>query len=84
MRNVTLLLLFCTLTLTASAQSSQPVMKIGGTVRGKYEYQTEDKKGRFEVRTARVNVYGLKTDCADVIVPAASIFIHIAAISNAT
>lgn len=58
MRNVTLLLLFCALTLTASAQSSQPVMKIGGTVRSKYEYQTEDKKGRFEVRTARVNVTG--------------------------
>lgn len=33
-------------------------VKIGGTIRGKYEYQTSDKKGRFEVRTARVNVSG--------------------------
>ena len=33
-------------------------VKIGGTIRSKYEYQTSDKKGRFEVRTARVNVSG--------------------------
>ena len=32
--------------------------KIGGTVRAKYEYQTEEGKGRFEVRTARINVTG--------------------------
>ncbi len=42
----------------AMAQDSQPTMKIGGTLRGKYEYQTEEKEGRFEVRTARVNVAG--------------------------
>lgn len=40
------------------AAAAQGNMKIGGTLRGKYEYQTQDKKGRFEVRTARVNVSG--------------------------
>lgn len=33
-------------------------MDIGGTIRSKYEWQTQDKEGRFEVRTARVNVSG--------------------------
>lgn len=42
-----------------------------------------DKLRKMSVEE-RMNVYGLKTDRADVIVPAASIFIHIAAISNAT
>ena len=32
--------------------------QIHGTLRGKYEYQTEDKKGRFEVRSARVSISG--------------------------
>lgn len=32
--------------------------KIGGTIRAKYEYQTEEGEGRFEVRTARINVSG--------------------------
>ncbi len=32
--------------------------KIGGTIRAKYEYQTEEGEGRFEVRTARINVAG--------------------------
>lgn len=41
----------------SSAQTAGK-MSMGGTIRGKYEYQTEDKKGRFEVRTARVNVSG--------------------------
>ncbi|MCD8290821.1 MAG: OprO/OprP family phosphate-selective porin [Prevotella sp.] len=31
---------------------------IHGTLRGKYEYQTQEKEGRFEVRTARVSVDG--------------------------
>ncbi|KGF44793.1 hypothetical protein HMPREF0647_05540 [Prevotella bivia DNF00320] len=30
--------------------------QIHSTLRGKYEYQTEDKKGRFEVRFARVSI----------------------------
>ena len=33
-------------------------MSIGGTIRSKYEYQTEEGEGRFEVRTARINVAG--------------------------
>lgn len=33
-------------------------MKLGGTIRGKYEYQTGEREGRFEVRTARLNVVG--------------------------
>ncbi len=33
-------------------------LSINGTVRGKYEYQPQDKKGRFEVRTARISVSG--------------------------
>lgn len=32
--------------------------KIGGTLRSKYEYQTEEGEGRFEVRTARINISG--------------------------
>lgn len=32
--------------------------QIHSTLRGKYEYQTEDKKGRFEVRSARVSISG--------------------------
>ena len=29
-----------------------------GTIRGKYEYQTEENKGRFQVRNARISVDG--------------------------
>ena len=32
--------------------------QLHGTLRGKYEYQTQDRAGRFEVRTARVSVTG--------------------------
>lgn len=39
-------------------EQTERTMKIGGTLRGKYEYQTEEKQGRFEVRTARVSVSG--------------------------
>lgn len=41
--------------LSASAQAD---MKIGGTIRAKYEYQTNEKEGRFQVRNARINVNG--------------------------
>ena len=37
-------------------KSYKPI--IHGTVRGKYEYQTEESEGRFEVRNARVSVEG--------------------------
>ena len=32
--------------------------KIEGTIRGKFEYQPDDQKGRFEVRTARFSLTG--------------------------
>lgn len=50
--------LFLLIAATSSGQEFLKSMKIGGTLRGKYEYQTEDKEGRFEVRNARVNVSG--------------------------
>ena len=39
-------------------ESFDKTPKIGGTIRSKYEYQTEEGEGRFEVRTARINVTG--------------------------
>ncbi len=57
-------LLFVTLALCAcqfaSAQKEKVDLtpNIHGTLRGKYEYQTQEKEGRFEVRTARVSVDG--------------------------
>lgn len=36
--------------------------QIHGTIRAKYEYQPEDNKGRFEVRTARVSISGNLSD----------------------
>ena len=39
-----------------NARDYTPV--IHGTVRGKYEYQPEDKAGRFQVRNARVSISG--------------------------
>lgn len=45
----------------AYAQDSTNVHKllqIGGTIRAKYEYQTSEEEGRFEVRNARINVSG--------------------------
>ena len=38
----------------ATAQQFTP--EIHGTIRGKYEYQTEEGEGRFEVRNARISV----------------------------
>ena len=47
------------LCVVASAQDSIDYRpQIHGTLRGKYEYQTQDNAGRFEVRTARVSVTG--------------------------
>ena len=39
------------------AQETSPV-NIHGTIRSKYEYQTEEGEGRFEVRNARISVDG--------------------------
>ncbi len=51
----TFILLLC---LCAAAVAEAQTVKVGGTLRGKYEYQTQEKEGRFEVRTARFNVSG--------------------------
>ena len=48
-------LLACT-ALRAGDTDLTPV--INGTVRGKYEFQPEDKAGRFQVRNARVSISG--------------------------
>ena len=42
--------------MNVTAQSFTP--EIHGTIRGKYEYQTRENEGRFEVRNARVSVAG--------------------------
>lgn len=34
------------------------LVEVHGTIRSKYEYQTEEGEGRFEVRNARINVEG--------------------------
>ncbi len=43
--------------------TTQPT--INGTIRGKYEYQPQDAKGRFEVRTARISATGSITEKVD-------------------
>lgn len=57
--------LLCLAGATASAQTASTIQKetdypvnIHGTIRSKYEYQTEDNAGRFEVRNARISVDG--------------------------
>ena len=47
--------------MSAMAQDVDLTPKIGGTIRSKYEYQTEDGEGRFEVRNARINITGKVT-----------------------
>lgn len=46
---------------TLFAQSPY-IPNIHGTIRAKYEYQTEEGEGRFEVRTARVSIDGKVVD----------------------
>jgi len=47
-------------TTQASAQNEEVDLtpQVHGTIRGKYEYQTEEGEGRFEVRNARVSITG--------------------------
>lgn len=47
--------------MSAMAQDVDLTPKIGGTIRSKYEYQTEEGEGRFEVRNARINITGKVT-----------------------
>lgn len=42
--------------MAASAQDYKP--EVHGTIRGKYEYQTEEGEGRFQVRNARFSLSG--------------------------
>lgn len=54
-----ILTLMLVVAMMVSAQDSVSLApKLHGTLRGKYEYQTSEGKGRFEVRTARVSVAG--------------------------
>lgn len=39
-------------------EKTMPLPAVHGTVRSKYEYQTEEGEGRFEVRNARVSIDG--------------------------
>ena len=60
--------LLCLAAATASAQQTTTTDKsdtekatpvnIHGTIRSKYEYQTSEGEGRFEVRNARISVDG--------------------------
>lgn len=59
-----LALLWLSATVGAWAQedkSAEYRPNIHGTIRGKYEWQTEEGEGRFEVRNARISVDGLVT-----------------------
>ena len=58
---LTALVLMCATTAGAQKADNDDVNKtpkINGTIRSKYEYQTEEGEGRFEVRTARISVSG--------------------------
>ncbi len=43
---------------TESEKKETYPVEVHGTIRSKYEYQTEEGEGRFEVRNARINVEG--------------------------
>lgn len=53
-----LLWLGCPVSVAAQEGNTDLLPTIHGTIRGKYEYQPQDKAGRFEVRNARVSVAG--------------------------
>ena len=53
-------LALCLASVSGMAQETEqpsPV-NVHGTIRSKYEYQTEEGEGRFEVRNARISVDG--------------------------
>lgn len=61
MRTAVLYLFLYGVAITTAAQeeiATSRKMAIGGTLRSKYEFQTETAKSRFLVRTARVNLTG--------------------------
>lgn len=46
-------------------QTMDKTSQIHGTIRGKYEYQNSEKKGRFEVRNARLSINGRLLEWVD-------------------
>lgn len=65
--SLSLLTAFAALPQTATAQKSDSTqtafnflrdIHLSGTIRGKWEYQTEEQESRFEVRTARIAIDG--------------------------
>ena len=57
--------LFTIMAITASMNAAaQFKPEIHGTIRGKYEYQTEEGEGRFQVRNARFSITGKVIDAA--------------------
>ena len=58
MKKILSLVLCLLATWSALAQDVDMLPQVHGTLRGKYEYQTSEGEGRFEVRTARVSVSG--------------------------
>ena len=55
---VTAALLGAAMTAAAQSADEQSPVNVHGTIRSKYEYQTEENEGRFEVRNARISVDG--------------------------
>lgn len=55
-----MLMAFACLTMSIIAQDFKP--EIHGTIRGKYEYQTQEGEGRFQVRNARFSLSGNVVD----------------------
>lgn len=53
-------MVFACLTMSIIAQDFKP--EIHGTIRGKYEYQTQEGEGRFQVRNARFSLSGNVVD----------------------
>ncbi|MGI6222900.1 MAG: porin [Prevotella sp.] len=54
--------LLVSLGMGAQEKKSERTLDIHGTIRGKYEYQTQEQKGRFEVRNARFSLSGKVTE----------------------
>ncbi len=58
MKQKTLVLISCIFTLAIHAQTIDYTPSIGGTIRGKYEYNTSLEAHRFQVRNARYSIRG--------------------------
>ena len=68
MKRLQLLAAACVMTVGMAAQTDSTKVgskswlpHVSGTIRGKVEYQTNEKESRFEVRTARVALDGFIT-----------------------